>query len=429
MTPQSARIIPITTALQVLESPHDAEPASRSGLPRGVDPFEEEAGGRGHLIELQREGRPVASVRVLRAEHSAAQSRHEVPSAGLDKAIYLCDLRLAADASAESTLPVLLYAAMRRGRLWGRTQVALSVREGSPVERVLPLEPVPLARELDGPDGSRFPLLAQRIDYGMQRAFEAARSRDLAIAPSFLVDELGVRLDAYTSDIWQSKFYVATMNRTLGRAQYVYVLSNMYQFVRFTTRILGHAVSQSPTTELRTHFVRHLRGEVNHELIIERDLATLGADVDYVRDRMAPNPCIRQFMSAQESAVAFHHDPILLMAAPLAAEVLAARLPSDYVDALHDCVRAWGVSDPRKATMFITSHVHTDGSEDGHLAGTLAALGPCFTSEVKLQSFISVLDVCMDAFRRGYDVMMEDVGLWSSAPGQARRAGDSVAAE
>src|SRR5690606_17039296 len=140
--------------------------------------------------------------------------------------------------------------------------------------------------------------------------------------------------------------------RKLTREQYVYGLSNIYQFVRQTTRLCARAVAYSTTTELRTHYIQHLNGEVNHELIIERDLTHLQEDVAYVRDFMAPNGPTQEFMAIQESLIGYHHDPVLMMASPLAAEGVSAHLDEAFVVALKDCIGSWGVERPERAAKF-----------------------------------------------------------------------------
>jgi hypothetical protein len=199
---------------------------------------------------------------------------------------------------------------------------------------------------------------------------------------------------------------------TLVREQLVYALSNMHQFVRWTTRLLGLAVGSSHARRLRDHFLAHLSGEINHELIIERDLAHLGADVGYVLDGMVPTPGTRHFMAVQESLIGMHGDPRAFMASPLAAEGVASHLTPDFLQALEDVVAGWGVPEPRKAITFFTSHVQTDGGDDGHWETTLGLVGEHLRSEADLVRFLGGLRASMAALTRAYDEYVDDLAVF-----------------
>jgi hypothetical protein len=384
-----------------------------SALPEWI--AEEQIGAGAVLIRLTEGERVLGTIVATRGEDSAAAGQFGVHKADLEKCVYLSKLELDAEADRDAVVPMLMYSAMRRGRIWRRHQVAVAtVDDGTPLSRRFALEPVPGVRAIEGNNGTQYRLKAQRLDYAMDRAFDAATTSGQNIAPEFLVQEILDTLDDYVARVWETKYFRSVYAGTLARQQYVYMLSNMYQFVRFTTRLLGRAVGHSATTELRTHFIRHLQGEVNHELIIERDLAYMGEDVRFVMERMVPNREMRQFMSAQESMIGFYHDPILLMTAPLAAEGVAGQLTQRYIDCLHACVAKWGIREPLKATRFYTSHIQTDGGEDGHFAATVSVLASHITSETTLQRFLSVLNVTTEAIERGYDAFIDDAAIWSA---------------
>lgn len=406
----------ITAQSRIIEVPAAAAERvlpSSSALPEWI--IEEHPGASAVQIRLADAERVLGTIVATKGEDSAAATQFGVRKADLEKCVYLSKLELNPEVDRDAVVPLLLYSAMRRGRIWRRHQVVVgTVDDSTPLSRRFALEPVLGARGIEGNDGVKYRLKAQRLDYAMDRAFDAATASGQNIAPEFLVQEVLDTLDDYVERVWNTKYFRSVYAGTLARQQYVYMLSNMYQFVRFTTRLLGRAVGHSATTELRTHFIRHLQGEVNHELIIERDLEYLGEDVRFVMERMVPNREMRQFMSAQESMIGFYHDPILLMSAPLAAEGVAGRLTQRYIDCLHGCVKTWGVRDPIKATRFYTSHIQTDGGEDGHFAATVGVLANHITNETILQRFLSVLNVTTEAIERGYDAFIDDAAIWSA---------------
>ncbi len=296
-----------------------------------------------------------------------------------------------------------LYDELRRARVAGHSEVFARVMPGdASLAQTLDLRSVPGAAQL----------VAQRLDIAMARAASAIERSALPnLDPEYLVGEVGAHLEGFFDRIQASKWFRAVYDKTITRGQYVYTLSNMHQFVRFTTRILGRCVANAEDSALRLHFARHLSEEVDHELIIERDLKALGEDVDFVRDRMAPNLPTRQFMSAQESAIAFHRDPILLLAAPLAAEGISGHLDAAFLDALHEVARGWGVSEPNRVTRFYSSHMDYDGGDDGHWEQTVAVLSTYLTDETKLSRFLSVLAATTVAMERCYDSWIDDIQL------------------
>lgn len=293
-----------------------------------------------------------------------------------------------------------LYEALRRGRIAGRTEVVVPG----------PATTSGLATLLDLRSPGDAPgALAQRLDLALDRVALAMADVGAAPTPDSLAQEVGAHLEGFLARIYASRWFRAVYDKTITRGQYVYTLSNMHQFVRFTTRILGLCVANADDPALRVHYIRHLDEEVNHELIIERDLKALGEDVEFVTDRMAPNLATRQFMAAQESVIGFHRDPVLLMAAPLAAEGISGHLDQAFLDALHETAAGWGVPEPSRVTRFYASHMDFDGGEDGHWEGTVKMLAAHITDERKLASFLSVLATTTHAMERCYDSWIDDI--------------------
>jgi hypothetical protein len=346
-----------------------------------------------------------------------------------ETAAYLADF--ACRDGDDALAALALYAAARRARIEGATQIVAHVCD--PHRVVVGALGLTDVRGLDwiedataSPARSLVPA-AMRVDVAVDRAWQtfAARS-DAPIDPQWFLDEIGETIERWLEDVYGRGFFRAVFDGTLTREQYVYAASNMHQFVRWTTRLLGLAVGCSHERTLRDHFLRHLSGEVNHEIIIERDLAYLGVDVEYVVERMAPSPHTRQFMAVQESLIGFLHDPVTFMASPLAAEGIASHLTPAFVDALERAIASWGVAEPRKAMVFFTSHVHTDGGDDGHWESTLGILRRYLTSETEAARFLATLRASASALTGAYDEYVSDLAVFAPIEGPARdvRAAD-----
>jgi hypothetical protein len=188
----------------------------------------------------------------------------------------------------------------------------------------------------------------------------------------------------------------------------------MHHFVRWTTRLLGHAVAASNDVRLRNHYLAHLSGEINHEVIIERDLAALGEDVTFSTGSTVPDTGTRLFMAVQESLIGFHRDPVLFMASPLAAEGLASHLTPAFVERLTGCAASWGVREPARVISFFTSHVSTDGGEDGHWETTVSLLAEHLRSERDLQRFVGTMRASMKGLSLLYEAAIDDLEIFTA---------------
>ena len=201
----------------------------------------------------------------------------------------------------------------------------------------------------------------------------------------------------------RTAFFQRTHDGTLTRDQYINSVANNHQFVRWTTRLLGRVVGITHERELRKHFIEHLKGEVDHEILLENDLRHLGADVDYVKNHMAPSPHIRQFMAIQESVAAFHRNPTWFLAVPFSVESASAFLTSDFIDALKRCVAGWDIANPGRACTFLSSHISTDGGDDGHWEATRRILRHSCRTDADLQQMCAISRAVMNALTSAYD--------------------------
>ena len=257
--------------------------------------------------------------------------------------------------------------------------------------------------------------VAQRVDVAIDRAHAAwVAAGGGGLDPALYLAEVEETIEVWLADLYERGFFRSVVDGTLTREQFVYTAANMHQFVRWTTRLLGLAVGNSHARPLRDHFLRHLSGEVNHEILIERDLAHLGVDVEYVVERMSPSPSTRHFMAIQESLIAFHRDPIAFMASPLAAEGVASHQTPAFLEALEDVIASWQVREPKKAMSFFTSHVHTDGGDDGHWEMTLSLVGRFLRTETDTARFLATMRASMAALTAAYDEYVDDLAVFDS---------------
>jgi hypothetical protein len=358
--------------------------------------------------------RCVAAALVAPAEASTFAATSRLSEVHLRHSLAIERMHVDPSYQGVALLPALAYLTLRRGRLLERLHVVGYVSDAeAPLCGLLDLKP--LSQLSPTRKGELVPV-CQRLDIAVHRAYTSAGPRGQAVLRNHFVDEAVETLDGLIARLFSTPWFASVHDGTLTREQYVYSLSNMHQFVRWTTRLIGRAVSLSDDPQLRSHFLMHLNGEINHEVVIENDLGALGADVDYVVNAMVPNIHTQEFMVVQESMIGFHEDPVLFMAAPFAAEGFAARLDQRFVDGLSRCARSWGIANPKKVTAFIASHIHFDGGDDGHWAMTRDILETHLENDMRLQQFLNAVRLSMNGFIHSYASYVDTLGIWSAIP-------------
>jgi len=309
----------------------------------------------------------------------------------------------------EQLLPALFYALGRRARIEGATTLIAPVRDADRGDAaLLGLRATP------HPKLAEHVLAAQRIDLWMHKSWTAMAQSQTAPVPELLASEVEETIKRWTATGPEWSFFKALREQRLAREQYVNMLSNMYQFVRHTTRVIGRAIGASADPDLRKHWISHLNGEVNHEIIIERDLKHMGEDVDYVMRHMAPSGRTQEFMAIQESMIAYYNDPVLMMASPLAAEAVTAHMDQSFVDDLLRSAARWGVAEPKRACQFLISHMNTDGGEDGHWRMSIDALPKLIQSETRLSLFLTTNGSSRRAIQGVFNACVDDTAIWSA---------------
>jgi hypothetical protein len=406
----------VPQASPTLLSSLGANPAARAAeflAPEGL------TGTAGYDVALveRATGRCVAFASVLSAPTSDFQTRTRLDSKVLETVAYLTRVHVAPDAPAGAQA-VLLYSALRQARATGRhTVAALMADDDTPTARRYGMITLAQVPRLDVAGKGAFRAKAQRLDLILHQTFEEAAAAGQKILSTFLAQEIfdTLQYELFTP-VREARFFKAVEAGTLTREQYVYTLTQFHLFVRWTTRLLGRCVGFSPTTDMRTHFIQHLKGEVNHEIIIERDLQHLGEDPAYVMQVAQPNTPAREFMCAQESAIGFYNDPLLLLAAPLAAEGVTGFLGPGFIEKLNGCVASWGIKDPGKATHFLSSHIEYDGGDDGHWQGNLTMLAEHLTTEALLRRYLCLMRVSAEGTLRQWDSYVGDVEVLGARP-------------
>lgn len=230
---------------------------------------------------------------------------------------------------------------------------------------------------------------------------------------NLLSEEIKRTVLKLTDKFYQNPWIQAIYNGNLTKNQYMESLANNYQFVKWTTRLLARVVSLTENEQLRNHYLEHLKGEINHEKIVERDLKKLGADIDYIKSAMVPNYNINKFMCVQESLSSFYNDPILFLAVPIAIESVTAHLTGDFLIALEKCISNWGIDNPKDAMRYLSSHIHTDGDPDGHWDQTMLSINNFLKTESQTIKFLNIIHMVLEAFTDGYADIMRKPDLES----------------
>lgn len=264
----------------------------------------------------------------------------------------------------------------------------------------------------DTAPGSRY--FAGALAEALYRTYESATADDRVTMRAGFSAQIERFLAVHVKRFYSGPWASAVLGERLALAQYVHTLQNMHQYVRFTTRLLGRAVACSATTDLRAHFARHLSGEVNHEILIERDLEKLGEPTRFLKEVRYANPQTRAFMVLEQSMVSFECDPVLFVACPLAAEGITAHMDKAFLRALRASVaRSTSEEVAKKATTFFSSHIETDGGDDGHWAMTLRLLEDHLPDERTLGEFLTILELAASSFTQSFDSNVEDYAIFS----------------
>lgn len=361
-------------------------------------------------------GNLIAASHLLKAEESDFSCHSGVSIDDLNSSIYGSRHIIAKDYRGYGLFSLLLYLTMREGRLLGRTTLLAYQNDGDvAVNKVIHMKALKHVgrRPVHGSNGKCYHVIpcGQDINYGMYLAWQkmSGNIREF-VASNLLAEEVELTVGARLETFYDNPWFKAVANKTLTKNQYIEMLGDWHNFVRWTTRLLARVVGVTENKELRANYISHLNGEIDHETMIENDVKVLGGDVEYTKFFMAPGKPIQLFMGLQESLASFRQDPVLFLAVPYSIEGISANISADVVRNLTDCIKSWGIEHPRRACSFLSSHVHTDGGDDGHWVHSLRMIRKFLRTEPELQRFLTishlVFDTIWDSF--GHAVSKRD---------------------
>ena len=360
-------------------------------------------------------GRLIAATMFIHAENSDFSTHSGLSPKQLESWFYASRAMVHPDWRARGLYKFIGYLGSRFARINGRKGNIAYVEEGpgKSAKKVLSAQSLSNAAVRNVADNagrsySVVPIVIES-DYTCAKSYDALPA-DLKsfVCDEFFGRELRAEIDKSVQKFYESRFCTKVITSTISKREYISALANNHQFVRWTTRLLARISADCSDRQLRNHYLGHLKGEVDHDLWLGNDLETLGADVAYVRDFMQPNTHIGQFMCVQQSAAAFSSDAIQFLSVPIAIEAITAFMPKTFIKGLHKSITSWGISDPTKASSFLTSHIYTDGGIDGHWTATFDVLKTYIRTEKQHQQALHTVKMVFDAVYRAYDSYVED---------------------
>ena len=373
-------------------------------------------------IEHRETGEVIASGHVYLAEEGEWAEHSGADPATLTHGIFCTRFMVAPEFRSQKISRLLHYLTAQQGRIWGRSRAFCYIVDGEkPTRQVWNyelLENMNCRHVTDGKNGqtSTFVPATQDIENILCRAFDQMTPDQQAFCREQMVSEIVGTTTRRIKDFFTGPFFSTVASRQLTRHQYIRMLSCLHQFVRFTTRILGRAISLSESSSLRRHFIEHLSGEVDHEVQLENDLRILGADVEFVKTGMIPSRATQRFMTIQESALAFHQDPLAFIGVPYSIEGFTAHLDTAFMENLEACIASWGVKNPKKASTFLRLHIDSDGGDDGHWENNRKVLAEHVRSERQLKRVLNVIHLTFDSMEELYTSFVDEPALQNIRP-------------
>lgn len=348
-----------------------------------------------------------AKIQIERALHSEMQNTYQLTDHQVKNVIVLHAPTFSSEDASDSMLALLSYFALRQARIMGCEHAIQEIsNHPSSIEmrKIIHLESL-----------SHSPALyAQKINYAMYHAYNHCTQLQRDFIRHHFAHEILDTFHSWVLHLFQESWFTAVKTRTLSKEQYVSTLFNLHAFVKHTTRLAARCVAVCDSRELRNHYINHLKGEINHEVIIESDLKGLHADTDYLIHHYVPAAATAEFIVLQESIVAFRQDAVMMLACPFVAEGMTANISSRFVTDLHATIQSWGVKSPESVSRFLTSHMKTDGGDDGHWIRVIMMMDKYIHTEQHMQQFLNVLKLAMNGYAHGLNANIDDMGLWES---------------
>jgi hypothetical protein len=368
------------------------------------------------------DNRLVAATCAVKAEHSDFAAHSQLADEILRDTMLSTRSTVHPDYRRAGLLALLIYLGGREGRMADRRWLAGYLERGStPGKKVTGAVELPHVppRRVRGRRGE-YELVATALD--TDRALSNCYEHlpvDLKqyVRDQFFAEEIVARTMHGARQFYESPWCRAGRSGTLTRWQYLRTLAEMHLYVRWTTRLLGTVIGICSDADLRWHYVRHLEGEIDHEVQLEHDIAALGGDLDFVKHRMTPSDDIRAFMGLQEALCSgLRRDGRLFLAVPFAMESLTAFLTQEFLDRLAATIASWGVESPREAMTFLACHIQSDGGVDGHWDAARQVLSRHVRNETELQEFLSTVRCIQALIERAFTSFAATPDLFAARP-------------
>lgn len=361
-------------------------------------------------------------IKVEKASHTTLQKLTHLTERQVRNTVIIHVPTLSSIGASVSLLPMLCYFALRQARIWECQNVMALVQDhhstAQEFAEFLRLEPISYLSPLQINQKTER-VYAQRLKYAIHHAYEGCDQPQRDFIQTYFISEILTLFEGWLKNFFQESWFSSVKSHTMAYEQYVCSLYNLHQFVKHTTRLAARCVALCEDRELRNHYIHHLRGEINHEIIIESDLKALNADVEFLLNTHVPHPATAEFMTLQESVIGFKQDPILMLACPFVAEGMTANISTIFVDDLYATIKKWGVENPATVSRFLTSHMKTDGGEDGHWLRVIMMIDKFIKTENHHQQFLNILHLAMNSYAHGLNANVDDLELWRMDPQSA----------
>lgn len=358
---------------------------------------------RAHITIRDTANDDTAKITIEKAVGSALQKRTKMTN----KQLHNCVIIHSLSADTNQLLPLIAYFALRQARIWHCQNIIVESSDQS-IEKslcqLLKLEPLSHCSNTN----------AQRLEYAIHLAYEQCDTQQRQFIQTYFIHEILDSFESWVSELFHNSWFTAIKTQTISKEQYIASLFNLHQFVKHTTRLAARCVALCENRELRNHYIYHLKGEVNHEVIIESDLRALRADVNYLLQSHVPHTATAGFIVLQESITGYKRDAVLMLACPFIAEGMTANIGYDFVENLFAAIRSWGIKSPESVSRFLTSHMKTDGGNDGHWLRVIYRIEEFIQTEKDMQEFINVLRLAMSSYAHGLNANIDDLELWRS---------------
>lgn len=348
----------------------------------------------------------IAVINSYEADRSSLLLQHNSKEQ-LSNCWFIDSLWVSTNISVSEAAPLALYVAIKAARIYNK-DVVITIKNS---QNNFPSMSY-LKAEIIKDFGNDEILIGQRVEYIMLSLSEQLIGNSQDFVSNEFVQDMYKMFFHWYDQFNKSTWCNAILNHTLTRRQYISTLYNLHSYVQYTTRLCARAIAFSDDLFLRNNYIDHFRGEINHEILIQKDLAQLGEDVEYLKKYYIPNIKTKAFMTLQESTIGFYQDPVLLLACPFVAEGVSANFKIELLDNLEKIIGKWGIPEPEKAMRFLNSHVKFDGGDDGHWEGVMQILPKYITTEYDRQRFISIAKFGMDSILNSFDSNVEENLIW-----------------